>query len=180
MSPQNARTVAFITTPVAFICCFTFWMCPQRTKYGAMIITMVTFVFSPCILNVSSDGLPSPRTAAPSLSTFIHQLLQHHIHPILLIPVQLPIQLLGHPLVYLLHFHLLLHCLLHVHLVLHLLIGLLFHFLAQLFPIKTLPLIQICLVSVDYALYDFVDWARSQEAQVDLGAQYISEATTES
>ena len=113
--------------------------------------------FFPCILNVSSDGLPSPRTAAPSLSTFIHQLLQHHIHPILLIPVQLPIQLLGHPLVYLLHFHLLLHCLLHVHLVLHLLIGLLFHFLAQLFPIKTLPLIQICLVSVDYALYDFVD-----------------------
>ena len=84
-------------------------------------------------------------------------MLQHHIHPILLIPVQLPIQLLGHPLVYLLHFHLLIHCLLHVHLVLHLLIGLLFHFLVQLFPIKTLPLIQICLVSVDYALYDLVD-----------------------
>ena len=55
-----------------------------------------------CILNVSSDSLSSLRTAAPFLSTFTHQLLRHPIHPFLLIPAQLPIQLLGHPLVYLL------------------------------------------------------------------------------
>ena len=175
MSPQNAWIVAFITTPITFICCFTFWMCPQRTKYGAIIITMVTlwFVF-PCILKVSSDGLPSPRTAAPSLSTFIHQLLQHPIHPILLIPVQLPIQLLGHPL----HYISIYSSIASFTSISFSTSSLAFSStFVQLFPIKTLPFIQICLVSVDCVLYDFVGWASNQEAQVDLdlGTKDISD-----
>ena len=118
---------------------------------GVFIITMITFmVFSHCISNVSSDGLQFSRIAAPSLSTFTHQLLQHSIHPFLLICVHFPIQLLGLPL----------HCLFHVYLVLQLLVGLLFCFLVQLpllFRIKTLPMILVCLVMVEQVLYDFVD-----------------------
>ena len=56
---------------------------------------MVTFVFSPCILNVYSDGLPSPRTAAPSSinsSNTTSTLSYPNSCPT-------PIQLLGHPLV---------------------------------------------------------------------------------
>ena len=141
-------------------------------------------VFSHCISNVSSAGLQFSRIAARSLSPFTHQLLQHSIHPFLLICVHFPIQLLGLPL----------HCLFHVYLVLQLLVGLLFCFLVQLpllFRIKTLPMILVCLVMVEQVLYDFVDWEqifvlriqgvhcqkasrKLQDAQVNLETQNIS------